>query len=172
MLPRFRHETSTARREAKAMRREGEMNKRKLGSFALCAVLLVLSVSAEAQQPKKIPRIGYLSSGDPASESIRSEAIRLALRELGYIEGQNIAFEVPYAEGRGRGTDDLYRVRSETPTGHWGSASVLISFRQASLRKGLALAARSGGTWIALIRSICMRPQSQIACSARLSERP
>ena len=55
---------------------------------------------AQAQQPKKVPRIGYLSSFDPASESTRSEAIRLALRELGYIEGQNIAIEYRYAEGK------------------------------------------------------------------------
>ena len=53
-----------------------------------------------AQQPKKVPRIGYLSASDPASESTRSEAIRLALRELGYIEGQNIATEYRYAEGK------------------------------------------------------------------------
>ena len=55
---------------------------------------------AEAQQPKKVPRIGYLSAVDPASESARAEAIRLALRELGYIEGQNIAIEYRYAEGK------------------------------------------------------------------------
>ena len=55
---------------------------------------------AEAQQPKKVPRIGYLSSSDPATESTRAEAIRLALRELGYIEGQNIAIEYRYAEGK------------------------------------------------------------------------
>ena len=53
-----------------------------------------------AQQPKKVPRIGYLSSLDPARESARAEAIRLALRELGYIEGQNIATEYRYAEGK------------------------------------------------------------------------
>ena len=44
--------------------------------------------------------IGYISSGDPASESNRIEAIRLALRDLGYIEGQNIAIEYRYAEGK------------------------------------------------------------------------
>jgi len=52
------------------------------------------------QQPKKVHRIGYLSPGDAAGDSIRSEAIRLALRELGYIEGQNIAFEYRYGEGK------------------------------------------------------------------------
>ena len=53
-----------------------------------------------AQQPKKIPRIGYLSLLDPADESTRSEPIRLALRERGYVEGQNIAIEYRYAEGK------------------------------------------------------------------------
>ena len=55
---------------------------------------------AQAQQPKKVPRIGYLSPFDPVAESTRSEAIRLALRELGYIEGQNIAIEYRYSEGK------------------------------------------------------------------------
>ena len=68
-----------------------------------CAVLTLILASfhfAEAQQPKKVPRIGYLSAGDPAIDSARAEAIRLALRELGYIEGQNIAIEYRYAEGK------------------------------------------------------------------------
>jgi putative ABC transport system substrate-binding protein len=69
-------------------------------SILVVVVLLALGVTAEAQQAKKVPRIGVLSSGDPATESNRSEAIRRALRELGYIEGQNIAIEYRYAEGR------------------------------------------------------------------------
>src|SRR5262249_35004804 len=52
-------------------------------------------------------RIGYLSNTDPASESARSEAIRLALRELGYIEGQNIAIEYRYAEGKNDRASEL-----------------------------------------------------------------
>ena len=68
--------------------------------LALAALVLPNTQLAEAQQPKKVPRIGYLSSTDPASDSTRSEAIRLALRELGYIEGQNIAIEYRYAEGK------------------------------------------------------------------------
>ena len=68
--------------------------------FLLAVSLLICSNLAEAQQPKKVPRIGYLSSADPASESARVEGIRLALRERGYIEGQNIATEYRYAEGK------------------------------------------------------------------------
>ena len=76
------------------------MRKAGVLSILVVVVLLAVAVIAEAQQPKKVPRIGYLSSGDPASESARAEAIRLALRELGYIEGQNIAIEYRYAEGK------------------------------------------------------------------------
>ena len=50
--------------------------------LALCAMLLALSFFIAAQQAKKVPRIGYLSSFDAASESARAEAIRLALRSL------------------------------------------------------------------------------------------
>jgi putative ABC transport system substrate-binding protein len=73
----------------------------------LVVVVLAVAVLAEAQQPKKVPRIGYLSSLDPASESARSQRFRLALRELGYIEGQNIAIEYRYAEGRTIGSPSL-----------------------------------------------------------------
>src|SRR5499433_1339122 len=76
------------------------MNKRKLGSFALCAMLFALCQSTEAQQPKKVPLIGYLSNADPATDSARAGGLRLALSELGYIEGQNIAIEYRYAEGK------------------------------------------------------------------------
>jgi ABC-type uncharacterized transport system substrate-binding protein len=68
--------------------------------LTLSAVLFALCVSAHAQQPKKIPRIGYLSLGAAATDSARAEAIRLALRERGYIEGQNIAIEYGYGQGK------------------------------------------------------------------------
>jgi ABC-type uncharacterized transport system substrate-binding protein len=68
---------------------------RRLATFFLTTASL-----AEAQQPKKVPRIGYISQNDPARESTTSEAIRLALRDRGYIEGQNIAFEYRFAEGK------------------------------------------------------------------------
>src|SRR5215471_2004829 len=75
----------------------------RLNRFLAVLFVLELSISAEAQQPKKVPRIGYLSNADAATDSARggrAEGIRLALRELGYIEGQNIAIEYRYAEGK------------------------------------------------------------------------
>jgi putative ABC transport system substrate-binding protein len=68
--------------------------------MVIIATLLGCVGMATAQQVKKVPRIGYLVGGDPASESTRAEAIRLALRELGYVEGQNIAIEYRYTEGK------------------------------------------------------------------------
>src|ERR1700757_790623 len=74
--------------------------KKKIITLALSALLFALSFPVEAQQPKKVPRIGYLSAFEQTFESTRSEAIRLALRERGYVEGQNIATEYRYAEGK------------------------------------------------------------------------
>src|SRR5512132_2999658 len=74
---------------------------RKIFCAALCVLLFALCFSAKAQQPKKVPLIGYIGSQDSATESSdRAEGIRLALRERGYIEGQNIATE--YREGPGK----------------------------------------------------------------------
>jgi putative tryptophan/tyrosine transport system substrate-binding protein len=68
--------------------------------MTLSAMLFSLCYSASAQQPKKVFRIGYLSNSDPVTESARAEAIRLALRDRGYIEGQNTATEYRYAGGK------------------------------------------------------------------------
>src|SRR5437660_3488302 len=81
------------------------MSKKIILTVLATAMLAFVNLS-EAQQPAKIPRIGYLSVSDPTNEYTRAEAIRLALRERGYIEGQNIAIEYRYAEGkRDRGPD-------------------------------------------------------------------
>jgi ABC-type uncharacterized transport system substrate-binding protein len=76
------------------------MKKAGWASALVAVTLLAVAVVAEAQQPAKIPRIGYLSITDAATDSPRAEGIRLALREIGYIEGQNIAIEYRYAEGK------------------------------------------------------------------------
>ena len=75
-------------------------NRKWLGLSVIAVVLVVCGAVVDAQQPKKVSRIGYLSGTDPTTDSIRSEPFRLALRELGYIEGQNIAIEFRYAEGK------------------------------------------------------------------------
>jgi putative tryptophan/tyrosine transport system substrate-binding protein len=74
--------------------------KKNVFCLALGAMLFALCFSAEAQQPKKVPRIGYLSSFDRPTDLPRVEGLRRGLRELGYIEGQNIATEYRYTEGK------------------------------------------------------------------------
>src|SRR4029077_484381 len=75
--------------------------KTKITVLALCAMLFALGSPAEAQQPAKIPRIGFLSgSGDPKTPGPQLEAFRRGLQELGYIEGQNILVEYRYVEGK------------------------------------------------------------------------
>src|SRR5262245_44617234 len=76
------------------------MKRAAVPSILVAVVLLAVAVIAEAQQPKKIFRIGYLSANDRAIDSARSGEIRAVLRALGYIEGQNIVIEFRYAEGK------------------------------------------------------------------------
>ena len=69
-------------------------------SFALTALFSALCSSAEAQQMGKVPQIGFLSTAAHSSLSSRLEAFRQGLRELGFIEGKNIAIEYRSAEGK------------------------------------------------------------------------
>jgi len=77
-----------------------EVMKKTFFGLALGAMLFALCSSAEAQQPKKVPRIGLLAAPPASSMSARVEAFRQGLRELGYVEGKNIVIEWRYAEGK------------------------------------------------------------------------
>jgi putative ABC transport system substrate-binding protein len=82
------------KRNAKGVRKAIKKN---IIGFALCAILFALSSPAEAQQPKKIPRIVYLSA---SANAARYEAFRQGLRKLGYMEGKNIVLEWRHVEGK------------------------------------------------------------------------
>jgi hypothetical protein len=60
--------------------------------LALCALLFALSISAEAQPRAKVPKIGWLSPGSAALVT-RFESFRREFRKIGYLEGENVAFE-------------------------------------------------------------------------------
>jgi len=68
-------------------------------TILVVALSLDLAYFAHAQQPKKVPRIGFLLASSAGVDS-RVEAFRQGFRELGYIEGKNIAIEWRYAEGK------------------------------------------------------------------------
>ena len=72
--------------------------KKQITVFILCAMLFALSFSAQAQQPGKVPRIGYLSLR--SGFGVNDEAFRQGLRELGYTEGQNIVVEWRFVDGK------------------------------------------------------------------------
>ena len=82
------------------MERARENMKKKITVLTLCALLLALCISAEAQQPARIPRIGILAGASASNVSPRVEAFRQRLRELGYVEEKNIVIEYRYAEGK------------------------------------------------------------------------
>jgi|SRR5215467_1495501 len=83
------------------------MSRRVLVLFCLLITVLLITGFADAQQPKRVPHIGYLTLGSPSPPSANQEAFRDGLRQLGYIEGQNIRVEYRYAEGESERLTEL-----------------------------------------------------------------
>jgi putative ABC transport system substrate-binding protein len=75
------------------------MKKAAVPSIVVAVVLLALGVIAEAQQPK-VPRIGFLTTGFPASIAHLLEGFKQGLREHGYVDGQNVLLELRYGEAK------------------------------------------------------------------------
>ena len=84
--------------------------KKKITVLSLCALLFALCSSASAQQPPKVPRVGFLSTASLSALSPRLDAFRQGLRELGYVEGKNIVIEYRYTEAK---TDLLSALAAE-----------------------------------------------------------
>jgi putative ABC transport system substrate-binding protein len=84
------------------------MRKKVIG-LTLSATLFALSVNIEAQQPKKIAKIGYLAPSTPAAAAHLVEAFRQGLRELGYVEGKNLVLELRHGEARAERLPELAR---------------------------------------------------------------
>jgi putative ABC transport system substrate-binding protein len=98
--------------------------RKKVFASTLGALLLAFCISVEAQQTGKIPRIGFLSGGFPGS-TIGIERMRRELRELGYVEGKNIAFDYRYAEDKPERSpalaDELVRLKVDVIIASGGS---------------------------------------------------
>jgi putative ABC transport system substrate-binding protein len=71
-----------------------------IGLLVIFVTLAACGAVAQAQQPMKIPRIGYQAAASPSVVAARIEAFRQGLRKLGYVEGKNIVIEYRYAEGK------------------------------------------------------------------------
>ena len=75
-------------------------NPKWLGLSVIAFVLVVAGAVAQAQQPTKVPQIGYLAGPSLSAAAARIEAFRQGLRELGYVEGKNIAIQWRSADGK------------------------------------------------------------------------
>jgi ABC-type uncharacterized transport system substrate-binding protein len=108
--------------------------RKKSSFFIVIAAVLALCLPAEAQQPGKIPRIGYLTAASPITASSQSEAFREALRKLGYVDGKNIVIEWRYADGRSERLPelavDLVRLKVDVIVTH--SAPAIHAVQQAT----------------------------------------
>ena len=92
----------------------------------LLVILALVSASlAAAQQPTKVPQIGYLSSQSASADSSRLDAFRQALRDLGHIEGKNIVIDYRLAEGSLIGSPNSQQSWSNRTTAKWKKARVV-----------------------------------------------
>src|SRR5437867_10485594 len=80
--------------------RRSIQNLKLVGIVALGVAFVLCGAVARAQQPTKVPRIGFLGAVSRSTVSARTETFRQGLRELGYVEGKNIVIEYRYVEGK------------------------------------------------------------------------
>jgi putative ABC transport system substrate-binding protein len=95
-----REQSAEGKAHSAETKRGRKLMRKNVIRLTLCAMLFALSFEAEAQQPKRVPRIGFLTGSSPSVFPGRIEAFRQGLRELGYVEGKNIVIEWRYTEGK------------------------------------------------------------------------
>jgi putative ABC transport system substrate-binding protein len=91
---------SNAQQAVNSKNAEKDPMREKITGFALSALFLALSFPAHAQQPTKVPRIGYLTVASRSTILARIDAFQLGMRELGYVEDKNIIIEWRFGDGR------------------------------------------------------------------------
>ncbi len=136
---------------------------RKFFCIVLCAMLLALSLSAQAQQPARIPRIGILIPASMSSYSARVEAFRQRLREHGYVEGKNIVIEYRYAEGKPERLPDLAAelVRLKVDVIVTASGPAILAAKKASATMPIVFASAGDPVGTGLVSSLA-RPGGNI----------
>jgi len=145
--------------------------KKQITVLTLCAMLLALCVSAEAQQPAKgVHRVGSLLSDVPSSSDARSEAFRHGLHELGYVEGKNILIEYRYAEGKLDRLPDLAAelVRLKVDVFLVGGTAAARAARQATSTIPIIVGAAGDLVGAGLVASLAM-PGGNITGSTNIA---
>ena len=142
----------------------GNSKKAKVIGFALCAMLFALCVSAEAQQPGKVPaRVGVLSTGTRSTLAARVNAFRQGMRELGYVEGKNIVIEDRYAGGEPDRLNELAAelVRARVEVIVTGGPTATRSAREATVTIPIVMANVGGPVGLGFVASLA-RPGGNI----------
>jgi putative ABC transport system substrate-binding protein len=139
--------------------------------LCLLTTVLMITDAAQAQQQRKVPRIGYLAATSPSINPARFEAFRQGLRDLGYMEGKNIVIEWRFAEGKSDRlaafADELVRLKVDVIVSGGSTATqaakeatstipIIMSQDNDPVRNGfVASLARPGGniTGLATLRS-------------------
>jgi putative tryptophan/tyrosine transport system substrate-binding protein len=139
----------------------------------LCAMLIAclgVGESAEAQQPRKVPRLGVLAPGSRSAFSIRTEAFREGLRELGYVEDQNIVVEYRYAEGKTDRFPELIAelIRRNVEVIVTASVAPVIAAKRASNTIPIVFAATNDPVASGLVASLA-RPGGNVTGLTNLS---
>jgi putative tryptophan/tyrosine transport system substrate-binding protein len=147
-----------------AMRKAGVL------SILFVVVLLALGVTAEAQQPKQVPRIGFLGATSPSTISARVEAFRQGLRELGYVEGKSIFIDWRFAEGKADRLPTLAAelVRLKVDVIVTGAPQATRSAKQATVTVPIVMASDDDPVGSGFVSSLA-RPGGNITGSSTLS---
>src|SRR5688572_27183637 len=140
----------------------GNMDK-KLSCAAVLVLLLGLSFSAESQQPKRIPRIGFISPASSPTAAPNLEALRHGLRDLGYVEGKNIVIEARWAEGSAERLPQLLAELNQLKVDMVvvGGAAGVIAAKNAGIRMPVVFAAVTDPLGHGIISSLA-RPAGNI----------
>jgi len=147
--------------------RAGKIMKRKITLFALCALLLALCHSVEAQQPGKIPWIGYLAGAGSGP----SPAFIQGLRDLGYVEGKNIGIIYRVTEGRTERYADLAAelVRLKVDIIVADTTGVALALKKATSSIPIVMASSTDPVGAGLVASVA-RPGGNVTGLTTLTE--
>jgi ABC-type uncharacterized transport system substrate-binding protein len=155
--------------ECRVERAEKNMT-RKITVLTLCTMLFALCVSAKAQQPAKVWRIGVLVSSSASLNASRDEALRQGLQQIGYVEGKNIIIEYRYAEGKLDRLSDLAvdLVRLNPDVIIVGGTRVAVAAKQATSTIPIVVAGAGDLVAAGLVHNL-NRPGGNVTGVSRLS---
>jgi putative ABC transport system substrate-binding protein len=147
------------------------MNKAAVPSILIAVVLLAVAVIAEAQQPAKIPRIGFLDSSTASGSAVLVDAFRQELSKLGWIEGKNITIEYRFAEGKGADrlqehAADLLRLKVDVIVGT--SPGSALAAKKATTTIPIVVTSAGDPVGVGLVASLA-RPGGNVTGLASLS---